>query len=152
PIGDALLNEVAQRVRACVGNDDTVARLGGDEFAIVQVGVSQPVAATVLAQQIIESVAAHYDIDGHRVVIGTSIGIALAPNDGDDPDELLRNADMALNRAKAEGRGGYRFFEAAMDADMQARRMLELDLRNALVRKEFELHYQPLVDVQNKRL
>ena len=152
PIGDALLNEVAQRVRDCVGNDDTVARLGGDEFAIVQVGGSQPVAATMLAQQIIEAVAAPYDIDGHRVVTGTSIGIALAPNDGNDPDALLKNADMALYRAKAEGRASYRFFEAAMDADMQARRMLELDLRNALARKEFEIHYQPLVDVQAKRL
>jgi diguanylate cyclase (GGDEF)-like protein len=152
PIGDALLNEVAQRLRGCVAVDDTVARLGGDEFAIVQVGVTQPVAATMLAQQIIVTVAAPYEIDGHRVVIGTSVGIALAPNDGNDPDELLKNADMALYRAKAEGRASYRFFEAAMDADMQARRMLELDLRNALARDEFELHYQPLVDVQNKCL
>jgi predicted signal transduction protein with EAL and GGDEF domain len=97
-------------------------------------------------------VSAPYEIDGHRVVIGTSAGIALAPHNGNDPDELLRNADMALYRAKAEGRASYRFFEAKMDADMQARRMLELDLRNALARKEFELHYQPLVDVQNREL
>jgi diguanylate cyclase (GGDEF)-like protein len=152
PIGDTLLKEVATRLRGCLAETDTVARLGGDEFAIVQVAGAQPIAATVLAQQLIETVAAPYEVDGHRVVIGTSVGIALAPNDGSDPDELLKNADMALYRAKAEGRGAYRFFEAQMDADMQARRLLELDLRSALAHHEFELHYQPLVDLQAKRL
>ena len=152
PIGDALLKEVAARLRGCVHAADTVARLGGDEFAIVQANGTQPVAATVLAQQLIEAIAAPYDIDGHRVVIGTSAGIALAPNDGSDPDELLKKADMALYRAKAEGRGSYRFFESAMDADMQKRRVIELDLRTALQRKEFEIHYQPLVDLQAERL
>jgi diguanylate cyclase (GGDEF)-like protein len=148
PVGDALLKSVAQRLLDCVRDTDTVARLGGDEFAIVQVGGAQPVAATVLAQQLIETIAAPYEIEGHSVVIGTSAGIALAPNDGSDPDELLKNADMALYRAKAEGRGTYRFFEAKMDADMQARRLLEMDLRGALARHEFELFYQPLVDLQ----
>jgi diguanylate cyclase (GGDEF)-like protein len=148
PIGDALLKVVAERLLGCIGETDTVARLGGDEFAIVQAGAVQPVAATVLAQHLIETIAAPYEVDGHGVVIGTSIGIAVAPNDGTDPDAILKNADMALYRAKAEGRGNYRFFEAAMDASMQARRMLELDLRSALARNEFELVYQPLVDLR----
>jgi diguanylate cyclase (GGDEF)-like protein len=146
PVGDTLLKSVAERLRDCVRDTDTVARLGGDEFAIVQIGGAQPVATTVLAQLVIETIGAPYEIDGHCVVIGTSAGIALAPNDGSDPDELLKNADMALYRAKAEGRGTYRFFEAKMDADMQARRLLEMDLRGALARNEFELFYQPLVD------
>src|SRR6202021_2834520 len=129
------------------GEPSTGARLGGDEFAIVQSGASQPVGATVLAQHLIETIAAPYEINGHSVVIGTSIGIAVAPNDGSDPDDILNNADLALYRAKAEGRGVYRFFEAAMDASMQARRMLELDLRSALALDQFELMYQPLVDL-----
>jgi diguanylate cyclase (GGDEF)-like protein len=152
PIGDALLKAVAQRLAGCLHETDTVARLGGDEFAIVQVTGVQPVAATVLAQQLIETMAEPFEIEGHSVVIGTSAGIALAPNDGSDPDELLKNADMALYRAKAEGRGTYRFFEAKMDADMQARRLLEMDLRGALARNEFEVHYQALVDLASARL
>ena len=152
PIGDALLKAVAGRLLGCVNDADTVARLGGDEFAIVQVDAAQPVAATVLAQHLIETLSAPYEIDGHYVVIGTSAGIAIAPHDGSDPDEILKNADMALYRAKAEGRGTYRFFEADMDASMQARRLLELDLRSALARDEFELFYQPLVDLRAAEL
>jgi diguanylate cyclase (GGDEF)-like protein len=152
PIGDALLKAVAQRLLGCLHETDTVARLGGDEFAIVQVSGTQPVAATVLAQHLIETLAEPFEVEGHSVVIGTSIGMALAPNDGSDPDELLKNADMALYRAKAEGRGTYRFFEAKMDADMQARRLLEMDLRGALARNEFEVHYQALVDLHTAKL
>jgi diguanylate cyclase (GGDEF)-like protein len=152
PIGDALLKSVAERLLNCLNENDTVARLGGDEFAIVQVVGTQPVAATMLAQQLIETIAEPFEIEGHSVVIGTSAGIALAPNDGSDPDELLKNADMALYRAKGEGRGTYRFFEAKMDADMQARRLLEMDLRGALARNEFEVHYQPLVDLHTAKL
>jgi diguanylate cyclase (GGDEF)-like protein len=152
PIGDALLKAVAQRLLGCLHETDTVARLGGDEFAIVQVSGAQPVAATVLAQHLIETLAEPFEVEGHSVVIGTSIGMALAPNDGGDPDELLKNADMALYRAKAEGRGTYRFFEAKMDADMQARRLLEMDLRGALARNEFEVHYQALVDLHTAKL
>jgi diguanylate cyclase (GGDEF)-like protein len=147
PVGDALLKVVAERLLKCVPDTDTVARLGGDEFAIVQAAGTQPVAAKMMAQQLIETIGEPYEIDGHSVVIGTSVGIALAPSDGDDPDELLKNADMALYRAKADGRGTYRFFEPKMDADMQARRLLEMDLRGALARNEFDLFYQPLVDV-----
>jgi diguanylate cyclase (GGDEF)-like protein len=147
PVGDALLKVVAERLLEGIGATGTVARLGGDEFAIVQTGAAQPVGATVLAQHLIETIAAPYEINGHSVVIGTSIGIAVAPNDGSDPDAILKNADLALYRAKAEGRGVYRFFEAAMDASMQVRRLLELDLRSALALDQFELMYQPLIDL-----
>src|SRR5215813_2909739 len=148
PVGDALLNEVSSRLRGCIGANDTVARLGGDEFAIVQFcRECDPTSVSVLASHIVELLAAPYDVLGHHLVIGVSIGISLAPVDGDNPDALLKNADLALYRAKADGRGVYRFFEAGMDARAQARRMLELDLRVALRRQEFEVHYQPIVDI-----
>ena len=136
PVGDALLNEVASRLRGCVGAGDTVARLGGDEFAIVQFCKDcDPTAVSALASHIVELLSAPYDIAGHHLVIGVSVGISLSPDDGSDPDQLLKNADLALYRAKADGRGTYRFFEAGMDARAQARRMLELDLRLALQRE-----------------
>jgi diguanylate cyclase (GGDEF)-like protein len=145
-IGDALLCAVTERLQRVVSDVDTVARLGGDEFAIVQ-SKATPAQASEMAAQIIEALVEPFDVRGHQVVIGTSIGIALAPNDGTEPDQLLRNADMALYRAKAEGRGTYHFFQPEMDAQMQERRRLELDLRKALAAEQFELHYQPLVDI-----
>jgi diguanylate cyclase (GGDEF)-like protein len=148
PVGDRVLQAVADRLRASVRETDTVARFGGDEFAIVQTLAEQPQDATGLATRVIEALSAPYDIDGQQVVIGCSIGIALAPSDGEDADQLIKNADMALYRAKVDGRGTYRFFEPDMDLRMQARRALELDLRNALVGGEFELHYQPLIDLK----
>ena len=149
PIGDDLLKAVAVRLSECVREGDTVARLGGDEFAIVQVGnqITAPEAAS-LANRLVEIVGAPYDIQGHQVIVGISIGISLAPYDGSNPDQLLKNADMALYRAKADGRGIYRFFEAAMDARAQTRRLLELDLRAALARSEFQVYYQPIHDLQ----
>ncbi len=145
-IGDALLCAVTERLQRVVSEADTVARLGGDEFAIVQSRAS-PTDASELAAQIIDALVEPFDVRGHQVVIGTSIGIALAPADGTEPDQLLRNADMALYRAKAEGRGTFHFFQPEMDAQMQERRRLELDLRKALVAEQFELHYQPLVEI-----
>jgi diguanylate cyclase (GGDEF)-like protein len=147
-IGDALLCAVTERLARVVSDDDTVARLGGDEFAIVQ-SKATPAQASELAAQIIDALVEPFDVRGHQVVIGTSIGIALAPTDGTEPDQLLRNADMALYRAKAEGRGTFHFFQPEMDAQMQERRRLELDLRKALVAEQFELHYQPLVDIES---
>jgi len=151
PVGDALLQVVAGRLRACAGTADVVARLGGDEFAIVQVG-EQPVAATTLAENIIDALTAPFEVQGHQVVIGVSIGIAVAPTDGRDPDQLLRNADMALYRAKESGRGSYHFFEPGMDAKMQERRALELDLRKALENGELELYYQPLIRLDTNEI
>jgi diguanylate cyclase (GGDEF) domain len=129
-----------------------VARLGGDEFAIVQVSSTQTSDVSALAARLIEVVGAPYDLDGHQVNVGASIGIAIAPTDGDKPDPLMKSADLALYRAKADGGCDYRFFEVEMDARMQARRALELDLRKAIVNGEFELYYQPIIDVKTRQI
>jgi diguanylate cyclase (GGDEF)-like protein len=148
PVGDVLLKEVARRLAGCITEHDTVARLGGDEFAIVQFcSDCDPSAVAALASHVVEQVSAPYEVAGHQLVIGVSIGISLAPEDGKNPDELLKKADLALYRAKEDGRGTYRFFETGMDARAQARRLLELDLRAALHRDEFEVYYQPIRDV-----
>jgi diguanylate cyclase (GGDEF)-like protein len=150
--GDGLLKAVAERLRRCVGEDDVVARTGGDEFAIVQVAWEQPIAATALATRVIEAIDQPIDVDGHQVVVGTSVGIAVSPNDGTDPHQLLKNADLALYRAKSEGRGIHRFFEPDMDAHMQARCKLQLDMRKALADGQFELFYQPLVNLERDQI
>ena len=150
PVGDLLLKAVADRLRQCIRDTDTAARLGGDEFAIMQAGVSQPVDATLLASRLIEVIGAPYKLAGRQVAVELSIGIALAPGDGLDPGQLLKNADMALYRAKSDGHGLYRFFEPDMDARMQARRKLEIDLGKAIANGEFELFYQPLVDMKTE--
>jgi diguanylate cyclase (GGDEF)-like protein/PAS domain S-box-containing protein len=149
--GDKLLKIVASRLRLLVGETDTVARMGGDEFAIVQVA-ADPTDATALAQRIIGAIGEPFDIDGHHAVIGVSIGIAVGPGDGLSPEELLRNADLALYRAKGDGRGTFRFFEPGMDLHMQARRIMEQDLRKALSVGEFELYYQPVINLANKEI
>jgi diguanylate cyclase (GGDEF)-like protein len=149
PVGDELLRAVSQRLTQCLGGDDVVARLGGDEFAVIQMAIGAPNDAGTLASQLIEVVSRPYDIAGHEVLIGVSIGIAVAPGDGVTADELLRNADLALYRAKAEGRGAFHFFEPEMDRQVQARRALEIDLRKAYSNDEFELYYQPLVNLES---
>ena len=148
PIGDLLLQTAAERMLSCVRGEDVVARLGGDEFAIVQVPSAQPTSITSLATRLIEVIGAPYDLGGHQVIVGVSVGVTLAPDEGTEPDVLMKNADLALYRAKADGGGIYRFFEIGMDARMQARRILELDLRKAVVNGEFELFYQPIIDVK----
>jgi diguanylate cyclase (GGDEF)-like protein len=152
PIGDKLLQAVADRLSKCIHETDTIARLGGDEFAVLQVSNNQPITATALAAGICDVLAKPFDLDGHQVVIGASVGIAIAPSDGTHPDQLFKNADMALYRAKNDGRGVYRFFETDMDTQIQARRGLEQDLRLAFERREFELHYQPLVCLQSDEI
>jgi diguanylate cyclase (GGDEF)-like protein len=149
-IGDMLLRIAAERLRGAIREVDTVARVGGDEFAVVQIGANQPSDAIALATRLIQVISAPYQIEDHQVVVGMTIGIAVAPADGNSPEQLLKNADMALYRAKAEGRGIYRFFEPEMDARAQARRLLELDLRKAIATGEFELFYQPLVDIKTE--
>jgi diguanylate cyclase (GGDEF)-like protein len=145
-IGDRLLCLVADRLRTCVRDLDFVVRLGGDEFTILQTGIQGAEDAAALAERLIKAISAPYRIDTHDLNIGTSIGIAMAPDDGMDAERLLRNADMALYRAKSDGRATYSFFEARMDAEIQARRALELDLRGALAKGEFALVYQPLMN------
>ena len=143
--GDALLRGVADRLRANVRTSDIVARLGGDEFAVIQMPISGEDEVRSLAQRLIGAISEPYDLAGHRIMIGASIGVAFAPADTADADELMQMADLALYRAKSDGRGTFCFFERGMDAKLQARRLLEADLRHAVAAGEFELHYQPLV-------
>jgi diguanylate cyclase (GGDEF)-like protein len=153
PCGDKLLRIVAERLRSLVGEADTIARMGGDEFVIVQATIADPADATSLAQAVIDALSEPYDIiDGQQAVIGVSIGISVGPGDGSNPDKLLRNADLALYRAKSDGRGTFRFFEPVMDLQMQTRRIMEQDLRRALPAGEFELHYQPVVNLASKEI
>jgi diguanylate cyclase (GGDEF)-like protein len=152
PAGDKLLKIVADRLRGLVRETDTIARTGGDEFVIVQAPIKAPAAATSLAQSIISLISEPFDLDGHQAVIGASIGIAVGPGDGLRPDKLLRNADLALYRAKGDGRGTFRFFEPAMDLQMQTRRIMEQDLRKALPAGEFELYYQPVLNLANNEI
>jgi diguanylate cyclase (GGDEF)-like protein/PAS domain S-box-containing protein len=149
PVGDELLKLVSVRLRGCTREIDTVARLGGDEFAIIMTQMQQPTDAASLSKRIRESVTKPYQIDGHQIVTDISIGISVAPIDATTPDALLRNADMALYGAKADGRGTFRYFEPEMNTRMKVRRELEMDLRKALHGKEFELHYQPLVNLES---
>ncbi|HXF53712.1 MAG TPA: EAL domain-containing protein [Hyphomicrobiaceae bacterium] len=150
--GDKLLKCVGERLRAVVRETDSVARIGGDEFAIVQVALKGPADASVMAERVIETIGTPFDIDGHQASVGASVGIAIGPIDGDTSEQLMRNADLALYRAKSDGRGTYRFFEAAMDAQMRARRAMEADLRKGLTNGEFVLHYQPLVDLNTNEI
>jgi diguanylate cyclase (GGDEF)-like protein len=147
PVGDLLLTAVGQRLRACVRDIDLVARLGGDEFALLQVVEGdQREAATALADRLIEAVNAPYHVEGHQIMIGTSIGIVLAPRDGIEAEQLLKNADLALYRAKAEGRNAYRLFENEMAAEARSRHSLQTDLRASMGRDEFEILYQTAFD------
>ena len=150
--GDAMLKAVGGRLRHCLGERDTIARLSADEFAVLKVTGEQPFAATSLAGSIIETMSQPFDLNGQPVTVGVSIGIAVSSGNGSDADELLKNADLALHRAKAEGGSTYRFFETGMDADMQARCKLQFDLRKALSNGEFELYYQPVVNLERNEI
>jgi diguanylate cyclase (GGDEF)-like protein len=145
--GDMLLRMVAGRLQALLGEEDLAARLGGDEFAVLHPFANELDTAT-LAQRIINELIAPYDLDGHQANVGASIGISVAPMDGSDPEGLLRCADLALYRAKAQGRGGFAFFQSEMTASAHRRRVLELELREALALQQFEAHYQPQVNVK----
>ena len=149
--GDILLKAVAERLQASVHDADVISRFGGDEFVILQAPMKSLEEGESLAARVLNALAGTYDLDGHKVVVTASIGIAMASGNL-DPDQLLRNADMALYWAKAEGRGTWRWFEAKMEDNAQARRNLELDLRNALENDAFELYYQPLFNLKTKRI
>ncbi|WP_426612759.1 bifunctional diguanylate cyclase/phosphodiesterase [Bradyrhizobium sp. McL0616] len=146
-VGDELLRQVANRLRACVSGNDLVARLGGDEFAIIKAGTCDKAELTALADQILTTLRMPVDCKGQEIATDASIGIAIAPDHGDNLDDLLKRADLAMYAAKSEGRGTFRIFVPEYDAKARLRRQLELDLRQALARGEFEVHYQPLVDL-----
>ncbi|HEY0425566.1 MAG TPA: EAL domain-containing protein, partial [Rhodopila sp.] len=151
PVGDGLLIAAAERLQACAREVDTVARLGGDEFVIIQSDIRQRDDAEVLASRIIAAFRQPFDVGGHQIVAGVSIGVTVAPDDSVSYETLMRDADIALYLAKTEGRGTARFFEPQMDARIHARRVLELDLHGAMARNEFELYYQPQINlIHNK--
>jgi diguanylate cyclase (GGDEF)-like protein/PAS domain S-box-containing protein len=152
PCGDQLLFAVADRLRKTVRDTDVVARFGGDEFVVFQAPIKHPKEAAELAKNIIKSLEEPYEIEGHNVVIGASVGIATTPHETISADNLLKNADMALYRAKADGRGTWRFFEPDMAVQAQARRSLELDLRSAVNNNTFKVFYQPLVNLKTRRV
>ncbi len=153
PVGDVLLRLAAERLRGCVRESDTVARLGGDEFAIIQDSIAEPDdEASALARRIVERIGEPFHVEGQDVVVSASVGIAVAPRDGSDPDSLLKFADMALYAAKTDGRRTHRFFEPDMNSRLHARRKLETDLRAAFARDEFELYYQPAIDIASGRI
>ncbi|MEH2555868.1 diguanylate cyclase (GGDEF)-like protein/PAS domain S-box-containing protein [Bradyrhizobium algeriense] len=151
-IGDELLKSVASSLAACARKTDFVARLGGDEFAIVQTGIEDTDDVMKLVSRIFEAIRSPYQCLGHQVTTDASIGIALAPRDGSDIDRILKNADLAMYAAKAAGRRTYRFFETDMEAEVRARRSLEIDLRQALVDGGFEVYYQPCLDLQTNAI
>ncbi len=151
-IGDKLLRSVGQRLRSSLREEDTVARLNSDEFAVVQNGVDRSDDVVLLAQRLLKAVSEPFLFEGHSIVVSASIGIAIAPGDGDESERLLKNAAMALSRAKANQRGTFSFFEAEMDARAQIRRKIEIDLRAAIQNNVLRPHYQPLIDLVTGRI
>ncbi len=149
--GDGVLIAVAERIKGCIREFDTAARLGGDEFAIIIASADIDEIASV-ARRLVDRIARPYHFDGQLVEIGISIGISMGPKDGNTPTALLKNADLALYRAKADGRGIWRFYDSEMDERIQDRRALQSDLRQALARGEFSLDYQPIIDLAANRI
>ncbi len=151
-VGDKLLRGVARRLRSSLREEDAIARLSSDEFAIIQSGITRPEDVVLLAKRMLEAIGEPYLLDGHSVVIGASVGIAMAPGDGEDSEKLLKNADMALSRAKNDSRGTFSFFEAGMDARAQTRRKVEIDLRVAIQNDALRPYYQPLINLVSGRI
>src|SRR5712671_1618711 len=152
PCGDNLLQRVGECIRRVIREEDTAARLGGDEFAILQANVAHPADAATLASRFLSEISEPFDVMGHQILVGASVGIALISGDGNDADHLLMKADLALYRAKADGKATFRFFEPEMDARAQARRRLEMDLRQATIAGTLEVHYQPLVQLESGQI
>lgn len=151
-VGDCLLKMVAERMQSITRKSDVVARLGGDEFAIIMFNTCDEGVAARLASKLIQQISKPYEIDGEQLKIGLSVGIALAPQNGTQAVQLLRNADLALYRSKEDGRGVFRFFESRMDTEQRERRMLEMELRKAIDENEFELFFHPMVDAKTKKV
>jgi diguanylate cyclase (GGDEF)-like protein len=149
PVGDEFLKQLAQRLQACVSTADFIARLGGDEFAIIQTSVGQTTEVEALVNRVHAAIREPFHCGGHQLSADASIGIAMAPADGRDIDQLIKHADLAMYEAKASGRRGFRFFVPRMDEVARARREMALDLRTAISRGEFELYYQPIVTIRD---
>lgn len=147
PVGDELLRSIGERLALCIRHCDAVARVDGDEFAIMQVDLAQPEEAAVLAERVLQTIRQPCEIHGHRLIATATIGIAVALPNGADAVNLMKNADIAQYRAKAENTGGWRFYEPAMGARVRERRTIEAELRDALARGEFEIYYQPFYNV-----
>jgi diguanylate cyclase (GGDEF)-like protein len=151
PTGDAVLRMLAERLRRCARDDDIVARLGGDEFALLQPVLPTSKSPTALANELVHSISRPYDVGGSQLTLTASVGVSVAGGGCKNPDQMLKNADVALYRAKAEGRNAFRFYDPSMDNHLEVKRDLERAVRNALARGEFEVHYQPIVDVRSER-
>ena len=151
PTGDAVLRLLAERLRRCAHDADTVARLGGDEFAIVHPVLPTSKSPTAMATEIVRSIARPYDVGGSALTLTASVGVSVAGEGCQEPDRMLKNADVALYRAKTDGRNAFRFYDSSMDNYLEEKRALERAVRNALARGEFEVHYQPIVDVRSER-
>jgi diguanylate cyclase (GGDEF)-like protein len=151
-IGDELLKSVAVSLASCLTASDFVVRLGGDEFAVVQTAIKDQQDVVDLVTRIYRAIREPYECLSHRVTTDASVGIALAPQHGGDLDQLLKNADLAMYAAKAAGRRTYRFFEPEMDARVKARRVLEMDLRQAIAEGGLEVHYQPVLNLQDGKI
>jgi diguanylate cyclase (GGDEF)-like protein len=151
-VGDALLVQVADRLRRMLRKTDLAARFGGDEFVILQAPAESPLAASILARRVVDELSQPYEIEGQQITIGATVGVALAPNHGRSPRQLLQNADTALYRAKENGRNRFRLFEPAMDLRVHEQRLLEQDLRNAINAEQLELQYQPIYDCRSGEL
>lgn len=152
PIGDRLLQAFSERLSGSLRKAETLARLGGDEFAIIQQAGQQPIEAEALCNRLMNLLKAPFNIVGNQLSVGVSVGVSTAPNDAQDAGTLLRNADIALYRAKSEGRARYRFFELRMDTELQERRELQENLRQAISNNEFVLRFQPVVDSGTKQI
>ena len=152
PAGDEVICGVAKRLQECVRQHDTVARLGGDEFAIIQPSVDNTEEIYNIGKRLKKAIAEPFMIDGHSICTGISVGVAVAPIDGTQSDQLLKNADLALYRAKGDGRGCLRFFETEMEEFMQARHQMETQIRHGLAKEEFVIHYQPLFDSKTNKV
>ncbi len=150
--GDALLVEITKRLRQCVRAGDIIGRLGGNEFVILIANVQGDNDAAAAAERVISEIGRPFDLLGQSVIVGASVGIAMAPRDGDHPDRLIKSADMALFESKREGRGCFRFFDPLLEEKANERRTLEIDLRHAVAEKQFELHYQPVFAARQRRL
>jgi diguanylate cyclase (GGDEF)-like protein len=151
-IGDIVLQAAAQRVRDAIRKSDTAARLGGDEFIVILGEVSQPAAAGVVAEKVLEALDVPFDVGGQQLFVSASVGISIYPGDGTDPEALVQNADRAMYRAKARGKNTYQFYNASLDTSGPDRLTLENSLRKALANGEFVVHYQPLVETATGRI